>query len=119
MELTLLGTGAPEGLPRPSCPCAACATARGPWARAATALLVDDALLLDLTPGAVFAAARAGRSLGAVRQVLLTHPHDGPAVELPATLPPAGRVPDGQVLTLISGHRVRAVPMDAPGTGYE
>ncbi|MER6118219.1 bifunctional adenosylcobinamide kinase/adenosylcobinamide-phosphate guanylyltransferase [Streptomyces sp. NPDC001743] len=119
MELTLLGTGAPDGLPRPDCPCAACATARGAWARAATALLIDDALLLDLTPGAVFAAARAGHSLTGVRQVLLTHPHDGPAVELPAGLPPAGRVPDGQVLTLISGHRVRAVPMDAPGTGYE
>ncbi|MGW8887336.1 bifunctional adenosylcobinamide kinase/adenosylcobinamide-phosphate guanylyltransferase [Streptomyces sp. NPDC055749] len=119
MELTLLGTGAPEGLPRPECPCAVCASARGVRARAATALLVDDALLLDLTPGAVFAAARAGHSLNAVRQVLLTHPHDGPALELPAGLPPAGRVPDGQVLTLISGHRVRAVPMDAPGTGYE
>ncbi|MEW2491151.1 bifunctional adenosylcobinamide kinase/adenosylcobinamide-phosphate guanylyltransferase [Streptomyces sp. NPDC048411] len=119
MELTLLGTGAPDGLPRPDCPCAACATARGVWARAATALLVDDALLLDLTPGAVFAAARAGHSLTGVRQVLLTHPHDGPAVELPAGLPPAGRVPDGQVLTLISGHRIRAVPMDSPGTGYE
>ncbi|WP_069172497.1 bifunctional adenosylcobinamide kinase/adenosylcobinamide-phosphate guanylyltransferase [Streptomyces griseus] len=119
MELTLLGTGAPDGLPRPDCPCAACASARGARARAATALLVDDALLLDLTPGAVFAAARAGRSLTAVRQVLLTHPHDGPAVELPASLPPAGRVPDGQELTLISGHRVRAVAMDAPGTGYE
>ena len=65
VELTLLGTGAPDGLPRPSCPCAACATARGPWARAATALLIDGALLLDLTPGAVFAAARAGHSLGA------------------------------------------------------
>ncbi|MGW1230037.1 bifunctional adenosylcobinamide kinase/adenosylcobinamide-phosphate guanylyltransferase [Streptomyces sp. NPDC001478] len=119
MELTLLGTGAPDGLPRPDCPCAACAAARGAGARAATALLIDDALLLDLTPGAVFAAARAGRSLTGVRQVLLTHPHDGPAVELPAGLPPAGRVPDGRVLTLISGHRVRAVPMDAPGTGYE
>lgn len=119
MELTLLGTGAPDGLPRPECPCAVCASARGVRARAATALLVDDALLLDLTPGAVFAAARAGHSLTAVRQVLLTHPHDGPALELPAGLPPAGRVPDGQVLTLISGHRVRAVAMDAPGTGYE
>ncbi|MFJ4896447.1 bifunctional adenosylcobinamide kinase/adenosylcobinamide-phosphate guanylyltransferase [Streptomyces sp. NPDC088727] len=119
MELTLLGTGAPDGLPRPECPCAACATSHGVRSRAATALLVDDALLLDLTPGAVFAAARAGHSLTGVRQVLLTHPHDGPAVELPPGLPPAGRVPDGQVLTLISGHRVRAVPMDAPGTGYE
>ncbi|MFD3516974.1 bifunctional adenosylcobinamide kinase/adenosylcobinamide-phosphate guanylyltransferase [Streptomyces sp. NPDC058657] len=119
MELTLLGTGAPAGLPRPDCPCADCATARGPRARGATALLVDGALLLDLTPGAALAAARAGRSLGGVRQVLLTHPHDGPPVELPPGLPRAGRVPDGQELTLISGHRVRAVPMDSPGTGYE
>ncbi|MFJ3584036.1 bifunctional adenosylcobinamide kinase/adenosylcobinamide-phosphate guanylyltransferase [Streptomyces sp. NPDC090127] len=119
MELTLLGTGAPLGLPRPECPCAVCATARGAQARAATALLVDEALLLDLTPGAALAAARAGRSLVGVRQVLLTHPHDGPAVEVPAGLPPAGRVPDGRELTLISGHRVRAVPMDSPGTGYE
>ncbi|MEO3973039.1 bifunctional adenosylcobinamide kinase/adenosylcobinamide-phosphate guanylyltransferase [Streptomyces sp. CAU 1734] len=119
MELTLLGTGAPAGLPRPDCPCAVCATARGPQARAATALLVDGALLLDLTPGAALAAARAGHSLVGVRQVLLTHPHDGPAVDVPAGLPSAGRVPDGRVLTLISGHRVRAVPMDNPGTGYE
>lgn len=119
MELTLLGTGAPAGLPRPDCPCAVCATARGPYARAATALLVDEALLLDLTPGAALAAARSGHSLVGVRQVLLTHPHDGPAVELPAGLPTAGRVPDGQELTLISGHRVRAMPMDHPGTGYE
>ncbi|MGW6457800.1 bifunctional adenosylcobinamide kinase/adenosylcobinamide-phosphate guanylyltransferase [Streptomyces sp. NPDC055078] len=119
MELTLLGTGAPAGLPRPDCPCAVCATARGPRARSATALLVDGALLLDLTPGAALAAARAGHSLVGVRQVLLTHPHDGPAVDVPAGLPSAGRVPDGRVLTLISGHRVRAVPMDHPGTGYE
>ncbi|MGV9240431.1 bifunctional adenosylcobinamide kinase/adenosylcobinamide-phosphate guanylyltransferase, partial [Streptomyces nigra] len=119
MELTLLGTGAPAGLPRPDCPCAACARARGDSARAATALLVDGALMLDLTPGAAFAAARAGRSLGSVRQVLLTHPHNGPAVEVPAGVPQPGRVPDGRELALLTGHRVRAVAMDAPGTGYE
>ncbi|MGW1888064.1 bifunctional adenosylcobinamide kinase/adenosylcobinamide-phosphate guanylyltransferase [Streptomyces sp. NPDC001970] len=119
MEVTLLGTAAPTGLPRPDCPCAVCAAARGSAARAATALLVDGALLLDLTPGAALAAARAGHSLVGVRQVLLTHPHNGPAMELPAGLPTAGRVPDGQELTLISGHRVRAVAMDTPGTGYE
>ncbi|MER7956438.1 bifunctional adenosylcobinamide kinase/adenosylcobinamide-phosphate guanylyltransferase [Streptomyces sp. NPDC096030] len=119
MELTLLGTGAPIGLPRPECPCAVCASSRGDRARAATSLLVDESLLLDLTPGAALAAARAGHSLVGVRQVLLTHPHDGPAVEVPAGLPTAGRVPDGRELTLISGHRVRAVSMDSPGTGYE
>ncbi|MFG3098915.1 bifunctional adenosylcobinamide kinase/adenosylcobinamide-phosphate guanylyltransferase [Streptomyces sp. NPDC048182] len=118
MDVTLLGTGAPAGLPRPDCPCAACAAAHGADARAATALLVDGALLLDLTPGAAFAAARAGRSLGGVRQVLLSHPHDGPAVEVPAGLPQPGRVPDGRELALLTGHRVRALALDAPGTGY-
>ncbi|MFD7439477.1 bifunctional adenosylcobinamide kinase/adenosylcobinamide-phosphate guanylyltransferase [Streptomyces sp. NPDC059861] len=118
MELTLLGTGAPAGLPRPDCPCAACATALGADARAATAVLVDGALLLDLTPGAAFAAARAGRSLAGVRQVLLSHPHNGPPVEVPAGLPQPGRVPDGRELALLTGHRVRALAMDSPGTGY-
>lgn len=118
VELTLLGTGAPAGLPRPDCPCAACASALGEEARAATALLVDGTLLLDLTPGAAFAAARAGHSLGGLRQVLLSHPHDGPAMEVPAGLPQPGRVPDGRELALMTGHRVRAVAMDAPGTGY-
>ncbi|QEV17719.1 bifunctional adenosylcobinamide kinase/adenosylcobinamide-phosphate guanylyltransferase [Streptomyces alboniger] len=119
MELTLLGTGAPEGLPLPDCPCAACATALGDAARAATALLVDGVLLLDLTPGAAFAAARAGHSLGGVRQVLLSHPHDGPAVEVPAGLPQPVRGADGRELTLLTGHRVRAVALDSPGSGYE
>ncbi|MFD6419245.1 bifunctional adenosylcobinamide kinase/adenosylcobinamide-phosphate guanylyltransferase [Streptomyces sp. NPDC060194] len=119
MELTLLGTGAPTGLPRPGCPCAVCACAVGADARAATALIVDGVLMLDLTPGAAFAAARAGQSLGGVRQVLLSHPHDGPPVEVPPGLPHPGRVADGRRLALISGHRVRAVPLDAPGTGYE
>ncbi|MCZ4121661.1 bifunctional adenosylcobinamide kinase/adenosylcobinamide-phosphate guanylyltransferase [Streptomyces sp. H39-S7] len=121
MELTLLGTGGPEGLPLPDCPCASCAGAIGDrdGPRAATAVLVDGVLLLDLTPGLAFAAARSGHSLGGVRQALLSHPHDGPAVEIPAGLPTPGRVPDGQELTLLTGHRVRAVPTDAPGTGYE
>ncbi|RFU83181.1 adenosylcobinamide kinase/adenosylcobinamide phosphate guanyltransferase [Streptomyces triticagri] len=118
MELTLLGTGGPEGLPRSDCPCASCASSLGDAARAATALLVDGVLLLDLTPGAAFAAARSGHSLSGVNQVLLSHPHDGPALEHPAGLPAAGRVPDGRELALMSGHRVRAMPLDTPGTGY-
>ncbi|MER6524466.1 bifunctional adenosylcobinamide kinase/adenosylcobinamide-phosphate guanylyltransferase [Streptomyces sp. NPDC001508] len=118
MEVTVLGTGAPAGLPRPDCPCAACATALGGDARAATAVLVDGVLLLDLTPGMVLAAARAGHALDGVRQVLLSHPHDGPPVEVPAGLPQPVRVPDGRELTLLTGHRVRALAMDAGGTGY-
>ncbi|WP_059006940.1 bifunctional adenosylcobinamide kinase/adenosylcobinamide-phosphate guanylyltransferase [Streptomyces specialis] len=118
MYVTLLGTGAPAGLPRPGCPCAACARALGEHARTATAVLVDGVLLLDLTPGAALSAARAGETLHGVRQVLLSHPHDGPALELPPELPAPVRLPDGRELTLLSGHRVRAVPVDAPGTGY-
>jgi adenosylcobinamide kinase/adenosylcobinamide-phosphate guanylyltransferase len=121
VELTLLGTGAPTGLPRPDCPCAVCAACvEGRTnARSATALLIDGTLLLDLTPGPAFAAARAGRSLHSVRQVLLSHPHDGPPLEFPAGLPAPVRVSDRQDLALISGHRIRAVPLDSPGTGYQ
>jgi adenosylcobinamide kinase/adenosylcobinamide-phosphate guanylyltransferase len=119
VDVSVLGTGAPAGFPEPGCRCAACAAAaaRG-QARAATAVLVDGTLLLDLTPGVLLAAARAGRSLHGVQQVLLTHPHDGPAVAFPAELPPPVRVPDGRELTLLSGHRVRAIALDSPGTGY-
>ncbi|MGW2709848.1 bifunctional adenosylcobinamide kinase/adenosylcobinamide-phosphate guanylyltransferase, partial [Streptomyces sp. NPDC001356] len=35
-----------------------------------------------------------------------------------AGLPQPGRVPDGRELALLTGHRVRAVAMDAGGTGY-
>lgn len=119
MELTLLGTGAPDGLPRPDCPCARCALATGSQARAATAALIDGALLLDLTPGPAFAAARVGQSLHGVRQVLLSHPQDGPPLEFPESLPTPVRVPDGEELVLLSGHRVTAVALDSPGTGYD
>ncbi|MQS07727.1 bifunctional adenosylcobinamide kinase/adenosylcobinamide-phosphate guanylyltransferase [Streptomyces alkaliphilus] len=118
MDITLLGTGAPPGLPRPDCSCAACARALGPEARAATSVLVDGVLLLDLTPGAALAAARAGRTLHGVRQVVLAHPHDGPLPGFPEDLPPAVRLPAGEEVVLLTGHRVRAVAPDSPGTGY-
>ncbi len=118
MEITLLGTGAPQGLPVSGCPCAACAAAVGPAARNPASVLIDGTLLIDLTPGPALAAARAGRSLSGVRQVLLSHPQAGPAVDLPPGLPTPGRVPDGEELALLTGHRVRAVAVDAPGTGY-
>jgi adenosylcobinamide kinase/adenosylcobinamide-phosphate guanylyltransferase len=95
-----------------------CAASTGAAARGATCVLVDGVMLLDLTPGLALAAARAGRSLAGLRLVLLSHPHDGPAVEIPPGLPAPARVPEGRRLPLITGHRVRAVATDAPGTGY-
>jgi adenosylcobinamide kinase / adenosylcobinamide-phosphate guanylyltransferase len=75
-------------------------------------------VLLDLTPGVALAAARAGQTLAGLRLVLLSHPHDGPPQDIPPGLPAPVRVPEGQRLPLITGHRGRAVATDAPGTGY-
>ncbi|MGP4113056.1 bifunctional adenosylcobinamide kinase/adenosylcobinamide-phosphate guanylyltransferase [Streptomyces sp. 4N509B] len=124
MDVTLLGTGGRLGLPRPGCPCAACARALGPDARTPTAVLVDGALLLDPTPGTTLSAARAGRSVRGVRLVLTSRPHDGPAphdgppAAPPEPLPTPTRVPEGRELTSPTGHRVRAVAVDRPGTGH-
>ncbi|MER6197929.1 bifunctional adenosylcobinamide kinase/adenosylcobinamide-phosphate guanylyltransferase [Streptomyces sp. NPDC001586] len=119
MELTLLGTAAPEGLPRPGCPCAGCAASVGAHARAATAVLVDGVLLLDATPGAGAGAARAGHAPSGIRYVLPARPEKGGPAGAPVPgLPPAGRLPAGQQLAAASGHRVRAVSVDVPGTGY-
>lgn len=119
VEITLLGTGAPDGLPRAGCPCARCALATGAEARNPTAALIDDVLLIDLTPGPAFAAARVGRSLHGVGQVLLSHPQNGPPQEVPESMPAPVRVPDGEELVLLSGHRIAALALDAPGTGYD
>src|SRR5690625_4353145 len=76
MNILLLGTGSADGWPNPFCGCASCR-----WAAAAgeirgqTAALVDDALLLDCGPEAPRAAARCGRSLAGVRQMVFTHAH--------------------------------------------
>ena len=120
MELTLLGTGAPTGLPRPDCPCAACAARprRRRARRDRPARRRRAAARPDPGRGARRRAAPGTRSPG-VRQVLLTHPHDGPAVELPAGLPGgragAGRPqadadqrpPGARGAARRAGHRIR------------
>mgnify|MGYP001179303672 CR=1 FL=1 len=124
MELILLGTAAPEGLPRPGCPCAVCSavcSGAGQGARAATSVLVDGVLLLDPPPAGKTPVGKdpvggAGRLLDGVRHLLYSRPapvggpRPGPsaAVELPT----------GEE-RLLGGHRVRAVAVDVPGTGFE
>lgn len=76
MRLTLLGTGAAAGWPSPFCDCASCGWARRTGvARAQTAALLEDDLLLDCGADVPYAAARLGRSLAGVRHLLLTHAH--------------------------------------------
>ncbi|TFV52271.1 cobalamin biosynthesis protein CobU [Blastococcus sp. TF02A-35] len=72
MRVTLLGTGSADGWPNPWCSCASCADARLTGAaRRPTSALVDDALLLDLSP----APPPADVLLGGVHTVLVTHDH--------------------------------------------
>ena len=76
MDVVLLGTGGADGWPNPWCTCASCeAQAREGHVRAQTSALVDGDLLLDLGPDVPRSALRLGRSLAAVRTVLLTHAH--------------------------------------------
>ncbi|MBW3639676.1 MAG: bifunctional adenosylcobinamide kinase/adenosylcobinamide-phosphate guanylyltransferase [Actinobacteria bacterium] len=123
MEVVLLGTGSARGWPEPGCPCASCSTAVTlRTARAPSAVLVDDVLLLDGSEGVQRAAACAGRTLSGVRSVLLsdveqhlTAPltgllRSGPAVDLLG--PPAALAPYRSLLA--AEHRVRLVPI-SPG----
>jgi phosphoribosyl 1,2-cyclic phosphodiesterase len=72
VHVRLLGTGAADGWPNPWCSCASCSDARARGElRRQTSVLVDDAVLLDLSP----ALPPDGVSLAAVHTVLLTHAH--------------------------------------------
>ena len=78
MNIIFLGTGAAEGLPAAFCSCASCAYAREHRERdirRRASILIDDALLIDLTPDFFSQALLLGRDLGALRAVLFTHAH--------------------------------------------
>lgn len=76
MSVRLLGTGAADGWPQAFCRCASCRAERAAGrVRAQTAVLLDDALLLDCGPTTPEAAVRAGTDLAGLRVVLLTHQH--------------------------------------------
>ncbi|MFI0431985.1 MAG: bifunctional adenosylcobinamide kinase/adenosylcobinamide-phosphate guanylyltransferase [Candidatus Nanopelagicales bacterium] len=76
MRVTLLGTGAADGIPQPFCGCATCTDARGRGeVRAPGGVLVDQELLIDPGPGAAGAAARAGVDLSRVTTIAVTHAH--------------------------------------------
>lgn len=78
MRLTFLGTGAANAYPEAFCRCANCTRARalgGPSLRRRSCALVDDELLIDLSPDLHTAAHACGRSLEQVRYCLQTHAH--------------------------------------------
>ena len=76
MQVTVLGTGAADGWPNPSCACASCESARAAGVlRGQTSALVDDVLLLDCGPDTPRLAEQCGRTLTGLRAVLVTHAH--------------------------------------------
>ena len=78
MKLTYLGTAASEGWPALFCGCPICRRARqlgGKDLRLRTSALVDEDLLLDLSPDLLGAMQRIGADLSHVRHVVLTHCH--------------------------------------------
>ncbi len=75
MRVTLLGTGSADGWPNPWCDCASCAWAREHAVRGQTAVLVDDALLIDCGPDVPRTAARLGVRLSGLRHLLISHAH--------------------------------------------
>jgi len=76
VDVLLLGTGSSDGLPNCWCACETCAEARATGAlRTNAAALLDGALLLDCGPEAPRQTQRAGRDLGAVNTILVTHAH--------------------------------------------
>ncbi len=78
MKLVFLGTAASEGYPNAFCDCENCAQARelgGRSLRKRCSVLIDNELLIDLSPDVMAAAQVLGLSLGKLRYGLQTHEH--------------------------------------------
>ncbi|MGH2562692.1 MAG: MBL fold metallo-hydrolase [Thermomicrobiales bacterium] len=78
MELTFLGTAAPEGYPDAFCGCSNCERARalgGRNLRKRSAALIDREVLIDLGPDVMAASLQHGVPLTGVYACLLTHEH--------------------------------------------
>lgn len=76
MKVQLLGTGSADGWPNPFCECESCANQRESGnARASSAALIDDCVLIDWGPNLGHAASRNRISLKNIQHVFFTHGH--------------------------------------------
>lgn len=78
MKLTYLGTAAAEGWPAPFCRCSVCREARrlgGKNIRTRSQALVNDDLLLDLSPDTYQHTLQQGRDFSGIKYLLVTHSH--------------------------------------------
>lgn len=76
MKVQLLGTGSADGWPNPFCECASCSTQRATGkARASSAALIDDTVLIDWGPNLSHVASLHGVSMRNVQHIFFTHGH--------------------------------------------
>ena len=78
MKIRYLGTAAAEGTPAPFCECDVCEYARahgGRNVRTRTQALIDDRILIDLSPDTFWHTVRDGLKLCYLDACLITHPH--------------------------------------------
>lgn len=79
MKIQYLGTGAAEGFPGMFCECEACKKARewgGKNVKMRSCTLINDHILIDLSPDIFAQSLRWKVSLSAVDQLILTHSHE-------------------------------------------
>lgn len=78
MKLTYLGTAAAEGIPAVFCQCDTCKSALkkgGKDVRTRNSILINETILLDLSPDINWQRLRSGVDLSAVTSLLVTHSH--------------------------------------------
>ena len=76
MKIQLLGTGSADGWPNPFCECLSCNDQRATGnARASSAALIDDCVLVDWGPNLGHVASRNGVSMRNLQHIFFTHGH--------------------------------------------
>lgn len=112
MKIQYLGTGAAEGIPAMFCSCPVCAHARthgGRNIRTRSSALIDDRIIIDLSPDVYSHSLRYGISMGDIRSLLVTHSHHDhfAAYELVYRLKGFAAIPDDKPpLIVYSGSEV-------------
>lgn len=120
MKLTFLGTGASEGIPSLFCPCPLCRHAReegGKDVRHRASALVNQDLLIDLSPDTFSRAIQLGLDFSSLQHLLITHTHYDHfyARELMNLIPPRAALPDDFRLKILSsGNTMRELLHDLP-----
>ena len=117
MKLTYLGTAAAEGAPALFCHCAHCQNARrlgGKNVRTRSQSMLDDDLLIDLSPDTYHHFLQYGIEGDRIPYLLVTHPHSDHfhAMELLFRRPPYGHEQRAPVLHVIAPEAVKQKLID-------